>query len=168
MRITIHATVENADASSAPQVVRIGEVARDAGADPASGLGLFVREANALLRQIQSVVLNEQADEFIRVAAECLACGRRLDIKDTKSLVYRTVYGKATQASRSTPVGTRVLAALINAQVPGSRTALSRHELLGIGARAPACLRWSATSGAAQAVKPIQAGRLAPSAVWWE
>ena len=88
MRITIHATVENADAFSAPQVVRIGEVAREAGVDPASGLGLFVREANALLRQIQSLVLNEQADEFIRVAAGCLACGRRLGIKDTKSLVF--------------------------------------------------------------------------------
>jgi len=99
MRITIHATVESTDASSAPQVVRIGEVVRDAGVDPASGLGLFVREANALLRQIQSVVLNEQADEFIRVAAGCLACGRRLGIKDTKSLVYRTVYGKATLRS---------------------------------------------------------------------
>ena len=75
MRITIHATIE--DASSAPQLVQIGEVTRDAGVDPASGLGLFVREANALLRQIQSVVLNEQADEFIRVAAACQACGTR-------------------------------------------------------------------------------------------
>ncbi len=85
MRITIHATIENAGAASAPQVVQIGEVTRDAGVDPASGLGLFVREANALLRQLQGVVLNEQADEFIRVAAGCLACGRRLGIKDTKS-----------------------------------------------------------------------------------
>jgi len=31
MRITVHATVENADGSSAPQVVEIGEVTRDAG-----------------------------------------------------------------------------------------------------------------------------------------
>ena len=61
MRSTTHATVENADGSFAPQV-EIGEVTRDAGEDPASGLGLFVREANALLRRIQSVVLNEQAD----------------------------------------------------------------------------------------------------------
>jgi len=87
MRITVHAAIENADGSSAPQVVEIGEVTRDAGVHPASGLGLFVREANALLRQIQSVVLNEQADEFIRVAAGCLACGRRLGIKNTKPLV---------------------------------------------------------------------------------
>ena len=98
MRVTIHATIENPDGSSAPQV-EIGEVTRDAGVDPASGLGLFVREANALLRQIQSLVLNEQADEFVRVAARCLARGRRLGIKDTKSLVYRTVYGKAVLRS---------------------------------------------------------------------
>lgn len=76
-------------------MIHIGEVTRDAGVDPASGLGLFVREAQALLQQIQIVVLNEQADEFIRVAARCLACGKRLGIKDTKPLVYRTVYGKA-------------------------------------------------------------------------
>jgi len=100
LRIAIHAKIENADDSSASQVVQIGEVARDPGVDPASGLGLFVREANALLRHIQSVVLNEQADEFIRVAAGCLACGRRLGIKDTKSLVYRTVYRKAVLRSR--------------------------------------------------------------------
>ena len=79
--------------------MQIGEARRDAGVDPASGLGLFVREANALLRQIQSVVLNKQSDEFIRVAAGCLACGTRLGIKDTKSLVYRTVYGKAVLRS---------------------------------------------------------------------
>ena len=95
MRISIQAVIENSNGLSSSQVIQIGEVTRDAGVDPASGLGLFVREANALLQQIQSVVLNEQADEFIRVAAGCLACGRRLGIKDTKPLVYRSVYGKA-------------------------------------------------------------------------
>jgi len=48
-RITIRATIENADGSSPPQVIQVGEVKRDADVDPASGLGLFVREANALL-----------------------------------------------------------------------------------------------------------------------
>ena len=58
-------------------------------------MGLFVREAHELLRQLRAVVLREQVDEFVRVAAGCLACGRRLGIKDTKPLVYRTAYGKA-------------------------------------------------------------------------
>ena len=40
MRITIQATIENADDSSPPQVIQVGEVTRDADVDPASGLGL--------------------------------------------------------------------------------------------------------------------------------
>jgi IS5 family transposase len=62
-------------------------------------MGLFLREAHELLRQIQTLVLNEQAAEFARVAAGCLACGRRLGIKDTKPLVYRTAFGKAVLRS---------------------------------------------------------------------
>ncbi len=62
MRISIQATIECADGSLPSQVIHIGEVKREPGVDPASGLGLFVREANALLREIQTVVLNEQAE----------------------------------------------------------------------------------------------------------
>ena len=94
MRISIQACIEGESASPA-KVITIGWVARDPGVDPASGMGLFVKEAHELLRQMQAIVLREQADEFVRVAAGCLACGRRLGIKDTKSLVYRTAYGKA-------------------------------------------------------------------------
>jgi hypothetical protein len=70
MRITIHATIENDGGLSPSHAIPVGEITRDPGVDPASGLGLFVRETNALLRQIQTVVLNEQEDEFIRIAAE--------------------------------------------------------------------------------------------------
>ncbi len=67
MRISIHATIENEDGASPSHEIQVGEITRDLGVDPASGLGLFVREAHALLQRIQGVVLNEQADEFIRV-----------------------------------------------------------------------------------------------------
>ncbi len=97
MRISIQVCVEGEDSS--PRIVSIGCVERDAGVDPASGLGLFLREAHALLRQIQTLVLNEQVAEFVRVAAGCLGCGRRLGIKDTKALVYRTAFGKAVLRS---------------------------------------------------------------------
>ena len=101
MRISIHATIENEDGASPSHEIQVGEITRDPGVDPASCLGLFVLEAHPLLQRIQGVVLNEQADEFIRIAAGCLACGRRLGIKDTKSLVYRTAYGKALLRSRA-------------------------------------------------------------------
>lgn len=46
------------------------------------------------------------------------------------------------------------MAALINAEVPGSRTALSRHQLLGSGARALAFTRWSASRSRPGALRP--------------
>ena len=57
MRISIQACVEGEDSS--PRVISIGCVELDAGVDLASGLGLFLREAHELLRQIQTLVLNE-------------------------------------------------------------------------------------------------------------
>lgn len=57
MRITIHATIENADDSSASEVVQIGEVTRDAGVDPASGLGRFYA-ARAFTHAAASVALS--------------------------------------------------------------------------------------------------------------
>jgi hypothetical protein len=79
MRISVQACIEAEDSSPA-KVITIGCVARDAGVDPASGMGLFVSEAHELLRQMQAIVLREQADEFVRVAAGCLACGHRLGV----------------------------------------------------------------------------------------
>jgi hypothetical protein len=43
MHISIQATIESPNGSSFSQVIQIGEVTREAGVDPASGLGLFVR-----------------------------------------------------------------------------------------------------------------------------
>ena len=123
MRISIQATIENPNGSSPSQVIHIGEVKREPGVDPASGLGLFVQEANALLQQIQTVVLNEQADEFVRVAAGCIACGRRLGIKDTKPLGYRTVYGKAACAA---PAFTHAAAGAALCPATASRSRLWR------------------------------------------
>jgi len=69
-------------------------IERDSFADPASGLGLWVREAHELLERIQSGVLDEQVEQFIGAAAHCLPCDKPLGVKDTKSVVDRTVFGK--------------------------------------------------------------------------
>ena len=58
-----------------------------------------MRETHALLKQLQTVVLDEQVDRFVGRSARCLACGAPLGIKDTKRLVYRTTFGKASLRS---------------------------------------------------------------------
>ena len=69
MRITIHATIENADDSSAPQSVQIGEVTRDAGVDPASSLGLFHARAHALADAFSPEVLHQRLRIIFLAAA---------------------------------------------------------------------------------------------------
>lgn len=95
MRISIRAHIETDDDRSV-EPVTVGVIERSGEGDPASGLGLFLREGRELLKQIQAVVLDRQVDDFVRLAARCLACGKPLGIKDTKSLVYRTAFSKSS------------------------------------------------------------------------
>lgn len=95
MRITIHARIEGED-GQVQSTVEIGVIQRDAQAAPSSGLGLFLRDAHSILQKLQDVVLQEQVSRFVQVAGTCRDCGHRFAIKDTKSLVYRTAYGKAS------------------------------------------------------------------------
>ncbi|MGT2455327.1 ISKra4 family transposase [Cupriavidus basilensis] len=94
MRISIQACIEG-EGTQPSKVITVGVIERKADFAPASGLGLFLRETHELLQQLQTVVLNEQVDQFVGAAARCRACGTRLGIKDTKPLVYRTAFGKA-------------------------------------------------------------------------
>lgn len=94
MRISIQACIERAGEQPS-KVIEVAVIERNADVASASGLGLFIRESQEILRQLQTVVLTEQVDQFIRITGRCQLCGGRLGIKDTKSLVYRTAFGKA-------------------------------------------------------------------------
>ena len=72
----------------------LGVIDRDRNSDPASGLGLLLREAHALLKALQAVVLDHQINQFLRAARRCRSCGKQLARKDTKFLIYRTAFGK--------------------------------------------------------------------------
>ena len=61
MRITIQALIEGVEGRE-PRAETIGVVDRDADGAPASGLGLFLRETHALLRQLQAVVAGDHVD----------------------------------------------------------------------------------------------------------
>jgi uncharacterized protein with PIN domain len=94
MRIAIQAMISDVEGQDT-RTQDIGVLEYDAEAAPASGLGLFIGEAHQLLRQLQTVVLREQAARFVERVSRCRQCGSRLGVKDAKTIVYRTVYGKA-------------------------------------------------------------------------
>ncbi|MGH8338138.1 MAG: hypothetical protein ACRETL_15240 [Gammaproteobacteria bacterium] len=98
MRVAIQACVE-LEGAQPPKVVSLGVIERPDDFSPASGLGLFVREAHALLKELQKLVLDEQVERFVERSARCFACGTKLGIKDSKRLVYRTTFGKASLQS---------------------------------------------------------------------
>jgi hypothetical protein len=93
MRIAIQAVISEVDGRET-RTEDIGVLMYNADTAPASGLGLFIGEAHQLLRQLQTVVLREQAARFVEYASRCRQCGSRLGVKDTKTVGYRTVYGK--------------------------------------------------------------------------
>ena len=93
MRITIQEVVDRQD-GLAPETFALGAVRREPDCDPSSGLGLFIRETHDMLLRLQSVVLKEQTALFLKSAVRCQGCGERLATKTTRSLVYRTAFGK--------------------------------------------------------------------------
>jgi hypothetical protein len=56
-------------------------------------LGLLLQEAKDLTQRLQTVVVAEHARQFVDAASKCRACTAPLDTKDTKRIVYRTVFG---------------------------------------------------------------------------
>lgn len=74
MRISIQACIEGAG-KQPTKVIKVAVIERNADVAPASGLGLFIRESQEILRQLQTVVLTEQVDQFIRIAGRCQLCG---------------------------------------------------------------------------------------------
>jgi hypothetical protein len=94
MRIAIQAVISDIEGQDT-RTEDIGVLEYDAESAPASGLELFIGETHQLLRQLQTVVLREQVARFLERTSRCRQCGLRLGVKDTKTIVYRTVYGKA-------------------------------------------------------------------------
>jgi hypothetical protein len=62
-------------------------------------LGLTLAEAKALLVQVQHQVLTRQIAASLASRTPCPSCGRRRGIKDHKTLVFRTLFGKLKLAS---------------------------------------------------------------------
>jgi hypothetical protein len=122
MRITIHARVESA-AGAAPREVEIGAIERADDADPASGLGLLLREGHVVLAALQKVILDEQVGRLLERAARCSHCQQELPRKDSKGIVYRTAFGKVRLSSPR--LYSRCAACVTSASSPGTWSPLA-------------------------------------------
>jgi hypothetical protein len=71
----------------------------DKARDLAEQLGLTLHEAKNLLVTVQRHVLNRQIDTFLASRVACPTCGRPRGVKDHKTIVFRTVFGKLELAS---------------------------------------------------------------------
>jgi len=94
MQITIQAVVDREDGLE-PQTYALGGVQRAPDCKPSSGLGLFICETHDILLALKTIVLREQSALFLKSAARCQGCGERLATNATRSLIYRTAFGKA-------------------------------------------------------------------------
>ena len=97
MRIVIQAVIDHPQAKR--QTVEIGVLERAADAAPSSGLGLLLAESRDLLAALQAVVIVEQTKEVVKTMSRCASCLEPLAVKDTKNIVYRTAFGKASLPS---------------------------------------------------------------------
>lgn len=97
MRITIQAKIERADGTR--KTVEVLSLRKTADKVPASGLGLMLGEVRDLSAKLQRIFLEEQVAELVAAMSRCPQCAVALPVKDAKSIVYRTAFGKAKLAS---------------------------------------------------------------------
>src|ERR687884_1763256 len=62
-------------------------------------LGLTLAEAKALLLELQRQVLSRQVAAFLASRTPCPNCGRARGLKDHKTILFRTLFGKLELAS---------------------------------------------------------------------
>ena len=64
-------------------------------------LGLTLAEAKALLLAVQRQILGHQIAAFLASRMPCPTCGRSRGLKDHKTIVFRTLFGRLRLASQS-------------------------------------------------------------------
>jgi hypothetical protein len=64
MRFIVEVRIEGADRTT-PSPVTVGVIERCADSNPASGLGLLLQETKDLMQQLQTIVVAEQAIQFV-------------------------------------------------------------------------------------------------------
>ena len=67
MRVSVQACIEG-EGERSSRIITVGVIERDDEFAPSSGLGLLMSETKALLKQLQTVFVDEQVDRFFDVS----------------------------------------------------------------------------------------------------
>jgi hypothetical protein len=155
MKFRVQLVIENGDGR--PSVVEeIGVFER--GQLRAENLGLTLTEAKDLLRELQKVVVNEQAAEFAEQQILCPSCGARRARKGEHGSVYRTAFGKLALASpryywcSCTPATIKSISPL--AELLTERTA---PELMYLESKFAGLMSYGLTIGILSEILPVSA-----------
>jgi hypothetical protein len=91
MRLIIEARLEGGETSET-EATTVAVVERKDRS--VADLGLTLAEGRALLAEVQSILVSEQAAGWMESQLACHRCGSMLAHKDARSIVLRTVFGK--------------------------------------------------------------------------
>jgi hypothetical protein len=94
MHIVIRIAVETDDgrAVKETEVIRLDRGTASTLAE--GGLGLTMPQAKAALAAMQKELIAAQAEQIVMPALVCQHCGKPRKIKETREIVYRTLFGK--------------------------------------------------------------------------
>lgn len=91
MKVRVQVVIEGTE-GELPSSVEVAIIERDALTQEA--LGLTVAEAKHLLSGVQKAMVTEQAKTYVSQRQCCEQCGQKQWVKDHRSIVVRTVFGK--------------------------------------------------------------------------
>ena len=159
MRILIKLVVESDDARvvNEREIVRIERGGQTAIAQ--SALGLTLREAKAALAATQQAIVTTQAEHIVSQASNCTHCAAALKVKDSRPIVYRTLFGKIRVHSPRLLACPCRLAASRKSFSPLAQalTHRSHPELLYLTTRWASILSYGASSTLLDEILPIGA-----------
>ena len=92
MRLIIEARVELAESDLRPEPRRLAVL--DRMDDDLEQLGLTLEEGRELLAAAQSALVSSQAEQWLATEDHCRRCCTPLYHKDSRWVVFRTVFGK--------------------------------------------------------------------------
>ena len=124
MRISIQACIEGEGAQPS-KVITVGVIEREDSFAPASGLGLFMRETHALLKQLQTVI---RTNRSINLLSNLRAVSPAVRGSESKTQSAWSIARHSARRACAVRGSTRIAVRVASAQVTKQRSRRSRRR----------------------------------------